>query len=141
MVLYMIQQAEKRGDVKPGVTIIEATTGNTGIALAMIATTKGYKMIAVMPENMSIERRLIIESFGGKIILTPANLGPKGAIIIRNKLARHIKNSWILGQFENIDNIKAHQLSTAREIIRDINGKNRCFCYWSRDGWNFNRGS
>ncbi|MCJ7740884.1 cysteine synthase A [Candidatus Microgenomates bacterium] len=123
MALYMVKQAEKRGILKPGVTIIEATTGNTGIAFAMVAAVKGYRMIAVMPENMSIERRSMMKAFGAKIILTPANFGPRAAIAKRNELNRKIKNSWIPGQFENIDNLKAHELSTAREIIEDTKGK------------------
>lgn len=127
MALYMVQQAEKRGTLKPGTTIIEATTGNTGIAFAMIAAIKGYRMIAVMPKNMSVERRLMMKAFGAKIILTPANQGPRAAIAKRNELNRKIKNSWIPGQFENIDNIKAHELSTAREIIEDTKGKIEAF--------------
>jgi len=123
MALYMVEQAKKKGVLKPAMTIIEATTGNTGIAFSMIAAILGYKMMAVMPENMSVERRLIMKAFGAKIILTSANLGPKGAIEKRNKLARQIKNSWIPGQFENIDNIKAHEATTAREIIKEVRGK------------------
>lgn len=121
MALFMIKQAEKRGELKKGMTIIEATTGNTGIAFAMVAAIRGYKMIAVMPKNMTKERRLIMKALGAKIILTPANQGPKGAIAKRNKLNDQVKFSWIPGQFENIDNIKAHELETAKEIIKDTN--------------------
>lgn len=123
MALYMVQQAEKRGALKPSATIIEATTGNTGIAFAMVAVIKGYKMIAVMPENMSIERRLMMKAFGAKIILTPTNLGPRAAIAKRDELARKIKNSWIPDQFESIDNVKAHELYTAKEIMKEAGSK------------------
>lgn len=123
MALFMIQQAEKKGQLKPGETIIEATTGNTGISFSMVSAFKGYKMIAVMPENMTIERKLIMESYGAKVITTPANQGPKGAIVKRDKLAKKIKNSWVPGQFENTDNVKAHQLGIAKEIIEDTKGK------------------
>lgn len=122
MALFMIQQAEKRGILKPGATIIEATTGNTGISFSMIAAVKGYKMIAVMPENMSLERKLMMRAYGAEIVLTPAKLGPRAAIIKRNELARRIKNSWVPGQFENVDNIKAHEVSTAKEILMDTKG-------------------
>lgn len=123
MALYMIQRAEERGVLKPGMTLIEATTGNTGIAFAMIAAIKGYKMIAVMPENMSVERRLMMKIFGAKIVLTPAKLGPKGAIAKGKEMAHKIKNSWIPGQFVNTDNITAHELGIAREIIKDTRGR------------------
>lgn len=123
MALYMVKQAEKRGTLRPGATIIEATTGNTGIAFAMVAAIKGYRMIAVMPENMTMERRLMMEAYGAKIILTPANQGPRAAIAKRDELNSRVKNSWIPGQFENIDNIKAHELDTAREIIKDTKGE------------------
>jgi len=122
MASYMVEQVEKRKMLKPGSTIIEATTGNTGIAFAMVAAIKGYKMLAVMPKNMSRERKLMMEAFGAKVILTPAHLGPRAAIAKRNKLHRKIHNSWVPGQFENIDNIKAHELGTAKEIIEDTKG-------------------
>ena len=122
MAIYMLEQAEKRGTLKPGSTIIEATTGNTGIAFAMVATVKGYKMLAVMPENMSMERRLLMGVYGAKIVLTSARLGPKGAIAKRDTLHMQTKNSWIPGQFDSEDNVKAHELGTAREILEEIQG-------------------
>ncbi|MBN1168937.1 cysteine synthase A [Candidatus Woesebacteria bacterium] len=122
MAIYMVHQAEKKGLLKLGATIIEATTGNTGIAFSMIAAVKGYKMIAVMPENMTAERKLMMQAYGAKIITTPAHLGPKGAIAKRDKLAKKIKNSWVPNQFDNSDNPKAHE-STAQEIIAHTKGK------------------
>ena len=123
MVLYMVEQAEKKGLLKKGSTIIEATSGNTGISLAMIAAVRGYKMIAVMPENMSLERQQLIKAFGAKFILTPKNKGPQGAIDKRNNLVKKIKNAWTPGQFENKDNIIAHQKTTGQEIIKQTKGK------------------
>jgi len=120
---YMVKMAEKRGVLNPGSTVIEATSGNTGIAFAMIAAIKGYKMIAVMPEDMSKEREQIIKAFGARVILTPAKKGPKGAIQKRNELAKQIPNSWVPDQFGNDDNIIAHQKTTGREIIEQTNGK------------------
>lgn len=117
MAIFMVEMAEKRGDLKPGMTIIEATTGNTGISFAMIAAVKNYRMIAVMPENMSFERRQLIEAFGAKVILTSAKEGPRGAIKRRNELARQTKQTWIPGQFENFDNVLAYE-KLGREIIK-----------------------
>jgi cysteine synthase len=122
MAIYMLEAAEKRGKLKSGSTIIEATTGNTGIAFAMAAMVKGYKMLAVMPENMSRERRLMMGAYGARIVLTSAHLGPKGAIAKRDALHSEIKDSWIPGQFDNIDNVKAHELGTGVEILRDMKG-------------------
>ncbi|MBM3209582.1 cysteine synthase A [Candidatus Shapirobacteria bacterium] len=123
MALYMVEKAERRGVLKRGATIIEATTGNTGIALAMVAVIKGYQMLAVMPENMSQERQQLMAAFGAKFILTPKDEGPQGAINRRNELAKETRNSWVPGQFENTDNISAHQKTTGREIIEQAGGK------------------
>jgi len=123
MALYMIEKAEEEGRLKRGITIIEATSGNTGIAFSMIAAVKGYKMIAVMPENMSLERQQLIRAFGAKVVLTPAGKGPRGAIAKRNQLAKEVGDAWIPGQFENINNIIAHKETTGREIIKQTDGK------------------
>ena len=110
MALYMVEKAEKKGVLKPGMTILEATSGNTGIAFAMIAAVKGYKMIAVMPEDMSRERQQIIRAFGARLILTPAKQGPEEAIRKRDELAKRILHSWVPDQFGNEDNIMAASL-------------------------------
>lgn len=119
--LSMIQQAEKRGDIKNGDTLIEATSGNTGIALAMAAAIMGYKMVLLMPDNMSAERRAVMKSFGAKIILTPAEKSMEGAI----DLAREMEAAGegrILDQFSNTDNPLSHYKGTGPEIWRDTNG-------------------
>jgi len=123
MALYMVKMAEKRGILKPGMMIIEATSGNTGISFAMISAVKGYKMIAIMPEDMSKERQQIIKAFGAKVILTPAKKGPRGAIEKRDKGAKKFSNAWIPNQFENYDNVLAHQKTTGKEIIEQTKGK------------------
>lgn len=123
MALYMIKIAEQKGILEPGMAIIEATSGNTGIAFAMIAALKGYKMAAVMPEDMSLERRQIMEAFGAEVVLTPAGEGPEGAIRKRDGLAKDFPNTWIPDQFGNQDNIAAHQKSTGREIAEQTGGR------------------
>lgn len=123
MALYMVKKAEKRGTLKPGMTIIEATSGNTGIALGMIVALKGYKMIAVMPGNMSVERQQIMRSFGVKVILTPAEKGFQETIEKRDSLAKKIPHSWIPDQFGNYDNVLVHWKTTGREIIKQTGGK------------------
>lgn len=123
MAVYMVEKAEKGGILHKGMTIIEATTGNTGIALAMVAAIKGYRMIAVMPENMSRERRQMMEAFGAEVVLTSAKDGPAGAIKKRDQLAKKISTSWIPGQFENENNVLAHQFGLGREIIKQTKGK------------------
>lgn len=124
MALYMTQVAERKGILKPGATIIEATSGNTGIAFSMIAAVKGYKMIAVLSEeDISEENKRIMEALGAKIILTPKKEGPKGAIRKRDELAKEVPNAWVPDQFGNDDNILAHQKTTGKEIIRQTQGK------------------
>lgn len=123
MAYHMVKVAEKQGKLKKGFTIIEATTGNTGIALAILSATLGYKMIAVMPEGMSSEKQTIIKALGGRVILTPYKSGPKGAIEKRDELAKDIMNSWVPDQFANKENIIAHDKTTGKEIVKQTQGK------------------
>ena len=120
--MSMIQHAEERGDIAVGDTLIEATSGNTGIALAMVAAIKGYKMILIMPSHMSIERRAVMKAFGAEIILTPETGGMEAAIDLSRKMA-HNKQGKILNQFANPDNPLAHYRGTGPEIWRDTQGK------------------
>lgn len=121
--LKMIEDAEKDGKLKKGSTIIEPTSGNTGIGLASISAMKGYRCIIVMPETMSIERRKIIKAYGGELVLSEGALGMKGAIAKANELHEQIKDSVILGQFDNPSNVAAHYENTGPEIYKDMNGK------------------
>jgi len=117
MALYMIKEAEKNGLLKKGTTIIEATTGNTGIALAALSAIYGYKFIATMPEDVSKERKQMMERYGAKVILTPKSKGPAGAIEKREELAKETPNSWIPDQFSNPNNVLAHEKGIAQEIM------------------------
>ncbi|WP_282630054.1 cysteine synthase A [Empedobacter sedimenti] len=118
--LAMIEDAEKAGILKPGGTIIEPTSGNTGIGLSFVAAVKGYKMIITMPESMSIERRKIMEAYGAEFVLTPKELGMKGAIAKAQELAETIKGAWVPQQFENNSNPTVHYNTTAKEILTDF---------------------
>ena len=118
--LSMIEDAEEQGILKQGSTIIEATSGNTGIGLAMVAAVKGYKLILVMPESMSVERRRLMSIYGAEFVLTPREKGMKGAIEKANELVQEIPNSWSPLQFENPSNIEIHKKTTAQEIINDF---------------------
>lgn len=118
--LSMIEGAEKRGDLKKGMTIIEPTSGNTGIGLAMVCAVKGYKLILVMPETMSIERRRVMAAFGAKFELTPKEKGIKGSIEKAKEMHAADPNSWIPMQFDNPDNLKIHAETTAQEILKDF---------------------
>lgn len=120
--LYMIEAAEKAGLLAKGGTIIEPTSGNTGIGLAMIGASKGYKVIIVMPDSMSIERRKLMEAYGAKIILTEGKFGMAGSVELAERLARD-NNYFLPNQFENINNIEAHYETTAIEILEDTDGK------------------
>jgi cysteine synthase A len=118
--LSMVEAAEKSGELKPGATIIEPTSGNTGVGLAMVAAVKGYKLMLVMPDSMSIERRRLMLAYGASFDLTPRALGMSGAIARAKELATILPNAWIPQQFENPANIDAHVRSTALEIIADF---------------------
>lgn len=120
--LSMITKAEQTGELKKGATLIEPTSGNTGIGLAAIATARGYRMLLTMPETMSIERRKLLKAYGAEIVLTPGELGMKGAIAKANELAKEIPNSFLPGQFVNQANPEAHYHSTGPELWEDTDG-------------------
>ena len=121
--LAMIEDAEKKGLLQPGATIIEPTSGNTGIGLAWISSVKGYKLILTMPETMSAERMKLLKALGATLILTPGNEGMAGSIAKANQLKEEIPGSIILGQFDNPANPEAHLYTTSEEIWKDTDGK------------------
>ena len=121
--LAMIEDAEERGILKPGSTIIEPTSGNTGIGIGCVATAKGYRAILTLPETMSVERRNLLQAYGAEIVLTDGYKGMKGAIDKANELKEQIPGSIILGQFENPANPAAHRKTTGPEIWEQIDGK------------------
>ena len=121
--LAMVEAAEKDGTLKPGATIIEPTSGNTGIGLAYIAAIRGYRLILTMPDAMSVERRMLLKSLGATLVLTPAHEGMAGSIRKAKELAEEIGNAYIPQQFENPANPEVHRRTTAEEIIRDTDGK------------------
>lgn len=121
--LNMIETAENEGKINKDTVIIEPTSGNTGIGLALVCAVKGYKLILTMPENMSVERRKMLLGYGAELVLTPKEEGMKGAVDKASELAREYPNSFIASQFSNPANPKIHELTTAKEIIEDTDGK------------------
>ena len=121
--LSMIEQAELKGVLKKGATIVEPTSGNTGIALASIGISRGYKVILTMPETMSVERQMLLKAYGAEIILTPGNKGMAGAVEESERICKETENAVILGQFDNSDNPLAHYKTTGPEIFEDMHGK------------------
>ena len=119
----MILDAEEAGILKPGSVIIEPTSGNTGIGLSAVGTSRGYKVIIVMPETMSVERRKLMKAYGAELVLTEGAKGMKGAIAKADQLHAEIPNSWIAGQFDNPSNWKAHYTTTGPEIVDALDGK------------------
>ena len=120
--LSMIEDAAKRGLLKTGATIIEPTSGTTGIGLALVARLRGYKCVLIMPDTMSVERRNLLKAFGAELVLTPGSQGMKGAIAKAEELHKEIPGSFIPGQFDNPANPAAHERTTAMEIWRDTDG-------------------
>lgn len=118
--LSMIEAAEATGLLKPGSVIVEPTSGNTGIGLAMVAAVKGYRLILVMPDSMSVERRKLMAAYGAEFVLTPREKGMKGAIEIAKEISAEIDGSWIPQQFDNEANTTVHRKTTAKEILEDF---------------------
>jgi cysteine synthase len=118
--LSMVEDAERSGRLKPGGTIVEPTSGNTGIGLAMVAAVKGYKLILVMPDSMSIERRRLMLAYGASFDLTPREKGMKGSIARAQEIVASTENSWMPQQFENPANLEVHRRTTAQEILADF---------------------
>ncbi|MFQ3586302.1 MAG: cysteine synthase A [Fimbriimonadaceae bacterium] len=118
--LAMIEDAEARGDLKPGGTIVEPTSGNTGIGLAMVAAVKGYRLVLVMPESMSIERRKIMSAYGAEFVLTPREKGMRGAVERAKEVLAETPGAWMPQQFENPANTDVHRRTTSREILADF---------------------
>ncbi len=123
MAWYLVNMAEKRGDLKPRSRILEVTSGNTGISLAMISSLKGYGFTAVMPETKNNEKQKIIESYGAKVILTPMKEDMAGAMKVYEKLLLKNKKDWLPRQFNNMDNVAAYREGLGREIVKEMNGR------------------
>ena len=121
--ISMVNEAEKSGELRPGMTIVEATSGNTGIGLAFVAAAKGYRCILVMPDTMSIERRKLLEALGAELVLTPGTAGLPEALRLAAEIAEKTPGGWLSRQFENPANPKIHRETTAQEILRDTGGE------------------
>lgn len=121
--ISMVEDAEKSGALKPGGTIVEATSGNTGIGLAFVAAAKGYKCALVMPDTMSVERRKLLQALGAELMLTPGPKGIKEAQRVAEEFAAKTPGAWLSRQFDNPANVKVHRETTAQEILRDTGGK------------------
>jgi cysteine synthase A len=121
--LAMIEAAEAKGEIKPGTTIVEPTSGNTGIALAFVCAAKGYKLVLTMPDSMSIERRKMLAHLGASIVLTPASKGMRGAVMKAEQIVKESQNAFMPQQFENPSNPEVHKRTTALEIWNDTDGK------------------
>lgn len=121
--ISMVNEAEKAGEIGPGSTIVEATSGNTGIGLAFVAAAKGYRCVLVMPDTFSIERRKLLQALGAELILTPGPAGIKEAQRVAGEYAEKTKGAWLSRQFDNPANVKIHRETTAREILRDTGGR------------------
>ena len=121
--LWMIREAEKRGDIRPGTTLVEATSGNTGMALAYIGRMRGYRVVLCMSEIQSVERRRVLQALGAEVVLTPAALGTKGAKARAMEIHAETPGSFYVGQHDNPDNRLAHTVTTAEEIWRDTEGR------------------
>jgi len=119
----MIREAEKAGELKPGSTVIEATSGNTGIGLAFVAAARGYKCVLVMPDTMSVERRKLLQALGAELILTPGPKGIKECQRVADEILAKTPGGWLSKQFDNPANLKVHRETTAQEILRDTGGK------------------
>ena len=121
--ISMIEEAERSGEIRPGSTIVEATSGNTGIGLAFVAAAKGYRCTLVMPDTMSVERRKLLEALGATLLLTPGPKGIKEAQRVAAEYAEKTPGAWLSRQFDNPANLKIHRETTAREVIRDTGGQ------------------
>ena len=121
MAKYMIEQAEKRGDLKSGNTIVEATSGNTGVSFAMVGAVKGYKIVIVMPETMTKERQQMMRAYGAEVVLTPGDQYVKGSVDKAKELAKQ-PGWWMASQFDNFDNVAAHRETTGKEILEQVPG-------------------
>jgi cysteine synthase A len=121
--ISMVTEAEKAGEIAPGATIVEATSGNTGIGLAFVAAAKGYKCTLVMPDTMSVERRKLLQALGAELLLTPGPKGIKEAQRVAAEYAERTPGAWLSRQFDNPANLKIHRETTAREVLRDTGGK------------------
>jgi cysteine synthase A len=134
MAVYMADCARERGEVKPGYTIVEATSGNTGISFALVAAVRGYRMVAVMPENMSQERCRLMRLLGAEFELTPAAESLPGAIRRTQEIARGHNNVWAPRQFENPDNVRAHEETTGREFLEAFDEADAFVAGWGTSG-------